>query len=126
MKFDAKDPPRAFRVGATGDIELLDCGTVWLAPDEQVTFQTDNRGTTAFDVTRKAFGYYASNSLNGTLPRQGLRAALCRNDSHGLLYMLYVELGKEDLYRAYIAAEGMSHLGWMDELDVASLPTRAI
>ncbi|MDW3208207.1 MAG: hypothetical protein R8L07_21950 [Alphaproteobacteria bacterium] len=125
MKFDIQDPPRPFRVGAKGDIELLDCGTVRLAPDEQVTFRTDNRGATAFDVTRKEFGYYASNSLNGTLPRQGLRAALCRNDAHGLLYMLFVEKGKENQYRSYLDAEGMSHLGWMDELDPASLPTRA-
>ncbi|MEQ8828764.1 MAG: hypothetical protein RLW87_03065 [Alphaproteobacteria bacterium] len=125
MKFDAKQPPRAFRVGAEGEIELLDCGTVWLAPDEQVTFRTDNRAATAFDVTRKEFGYYAANSLNGTLPRQGLRAALCRNDAHSLLYMLFVEDGKEDQYRAYLDAEGMTHLGWMDELDPSTLPARA-
>ncbi|MEQ8442998.1 MAG: hypothetical protein RIM33_14810 [Alphaproteobacteria bacterium] len=112
MQFTKTDPPRRFRVGADGAIELADCGSVHLAPDEQVTFRTE---TTAFDVTRKSFGYYASNSLNGTLPRQGLRPALCRNIAHGLLYLLLVEVGKEDDFRAYLAAEGMEHLTWLDE-----------
>jgi hypothetical protein len=114
MKFQANDPPRAFRVGKAGGIALKDCGSVHLAPDEQVTFRTDGETPTAFDVTRKDFGYYASNSLNGTLPRQGLRPALCVNVEFGLLYMLFVETGKENAYHAYLDAEGMKHLKWLD------------
>lgn len=121
MKFQANNPPRAFRVGKQGEIQLRDCGSVRLDTDEQVTFRTDGEIPTAFDVTRKDFGYYASNSLNGTLPRQGLRPALCRNEEFGLLYVLFVDIGKEEAYRAYLGAEGMAHLAWLDTLDPKSL-----
>ena len=129
MDFVERDPPRRFTVGATRQIELSDCGTVHLDVDEQVTFHTvsdpSQDGTeTAFDVTRKSFGYYASNSLNGTLPRQGLRPALCRNEAHGLLYMLFVEKGKEAEYAAYLDAEGMVHLGWLDAIDAKRFPAQ--
>ena len=40
MKFDPKDPPRRFTVGNAVKFEMADCGTVELAPDEQVTFAT--------------------------------------------------------------------------------------
>lgn len=123
MKFEANDPPRAFRVGKAREIELKDFGSVHLDPNEQVTFRTDGEAPTAFDVTRKGFGYYASNSLNGTLPRQGLRPALCRNEEYGLLYVLFVEIGKEEAYRAYLDAEGMAHLAWLDAVDPDSLNT---
>ncbi len=121
MEFQAKSPPRAFRVGSAGTVTLKDCGSVHLEPDEQVTFRSDGPVATAFDVTRKSWGYYASNSLNGTLPRQGLRPALCRNHSMGLLYMLFVEIGQEADYRRYLSDEGMEHLTWMDEIDTAVL-----
>lgn len=126
MKFDEIAPPRSFQVGKEGEITLQDCGSVFLAPDEQVTFRTEGPQPSAFDVTRKDFGYYASNSLNGSLPRQGLRPALCRNEAHGLLYLLFVEIGKEEAYKAYIDAEGMSHLAWVDEINPASIPVREV
>lgn len=125
MDIEPKDPPRRFSVGVGGRITLSDCGDIRLAPDEQVTFRTADGLETAFDVVRKDFGYYAANSLNGTLPRQGLRPALCRNDAHGLLYMLFVEAGKEDAYRAYLAAEGMTHLTWLDKADPSGLAAGA-
>lgn len=126
MKFVENSPPRVFQVGKAGEIDLKDCGSVHLEPDEQVTFRSEDPTPSAFDVTRKDFGYYASNSLNGTLPRQGLRPALCRNDAHGLLYLLFVETGKEAAYKAYIDAEGMSHLAWVEEIDPNSMPTREV
>jgi len=112
MEFNPLDPPRQFRVGKDGAVELSDCGSVHLDADEQVTFRA---GDTAFDVTRKSFGYYAANSLNGTLPRQGLRPALCRNTEHDLLFLLLVETGKEADYRRYLSDEGMEHVRWLDE-----------
>ena len=126
MDLEIKDPPRTFRVGAGEAIMLRDCGSVRLTPDEQLTFRGADGAETAFDVTRKDFGYYAANSLNATLPRQGLRPALCRNDAHALLYMLFVEQGKEDAYRAYLAAHGMTHLIWLDRMDPGSLPASKI
>jgi hypothetical protein len=113
MKFTEKSPPRMFSVGKAGQVTLRDCGNVILDSDEQVTFHNPDSGS-RFDVTRKSFGYYAANSLNGTLIRQGLRPALCRNQETGLIFLLLVEAGKEEDYHGYLTAEAMIHLFWLD------------
>ncbi len=121
MTFSPNIPPRRFHVGQDGEIELQDCGSVHLAPNQQVTFQAEGQTQTAFDVTRKDFGYYACNSLNGTLPRQGLRPALCKNTDHALLYLLLVEAGKEPEFLHYLAQTGMVLIAWMDSLSDEAL-----
>lgn len=121
MKFDPKDPPRRFDVGTGQRITLSDCGTLQLEADELVTFRTPHA---AFDVTRKEFGYYAANSLNATLPRQGLRPALCAN-AGGQTFLLLVEPAQEAAYRAYLAGEGMRHLVWLDRMPPEALSALA-
>lgn len=115
MEIKPTSPPRSFQVGDKVPVTLTDCATIKLQPDELVTFRTDGTSPTAFDVTRKSFGYYVGNSLNGTLPRQGLRPALCRNEATGMLFLLFVELGKEQEFHNYLAGQGMVHLTWVDE-----------
>ncbi|MDF1748737.1 MAG: hypothetical protein P1V34_07680 [Alphaproteobacteria bacterium] len=121
MTFEPKDPPRLFHVGDKGQIELQDCGSVYLAPDQQVTFRSTGQNQTAFDVTRKDFGYYVCNSMNGTLPRQGLRPALCRNTAHKLLYLLLVEPEHQAAFMRYLSQTGMELIAWIDNLDETAL-----
>jgi len=105
-------PPRKFRVGADGHIELTDCGHIALAPDEQVTFTTEAGGE--YDVTRKEWGFYATPSLNRRLPRFGLRPALVQGLSDTVFVML-VERGHERAFDAYVAAEDLTLLRWLDD-----------
>jgi len=121
MEFEPEEPPRRFTVGAAQSVTLADCGTLRLDPDELVTFRTE---ASAFDVTRKSFGYYAVNSLNATLPRLGLRPALCAN-AGGQTFLLLVEPAAEDDYRAYLAGEGMRHLAWLDRIPPEALSALA-
>lgn len=116
MEFTQKDPPRRFRVGADGAIEMADCGSLALSPDEQVTFTTPAGGE--FDVARKAWGFYATPSLNGRLPAHGLKPALCRNPA-GQLYLLLVETGQEAAFERYLAEQEMDVLCWLDAPDAA-------
>ncbi len=111
MRFAATIPPRAFRVGPAGDIELLDCGSVFLEPDEQVTFRSPGGGE--YDVVRKSWGYYATPSLNGRLARFGLKGRLCL--SRGACYLLLVEAGREVENDAYLQEQGMEHLAWLHD-----------
>lgn len=115
MEIKPTTPPRSFQVGGKNPVTLTDCAAIELQPDELVTFRTEGAPGTAFDVTRKSFGYYVGNSLNGTLPRQGLRAALCRNQATGMLFLLYVEIGKEADYETYLTTQGMVQVAWLDE-----------
>jgi hypothetical protein len=113
MKFTPLDPPRQFEVSGAGvRLTLADCGRVDLAADEQITFTTEVGGE--LDVTRKSWGFYATPSTNGRLSSFGLRAALVRNAS-GRLFVVLVERGKEDDFRAYVTADKQIFLTWMDD-----------
>lgn len=112
MKIVPRTPPRKFRVGTDGHVELSDCGTIELAPDEQVTFTTEAGGE--YDVARKSWGFYATPSLNGRLPRFGLRPALVKGLDEKFFVML-VERAHETAFHAYLVAEGLRLLRWLDD-----------
>jgi len=115
MKFQAQDPPRRFFVGKNVSIELADCGSIALAPDEQVTFVTESGGE--FDVARKSWGFYATPSLNGRLAGFGLRAVLVRNRSTDRYFVLLVERGQEPAFDAYLRQETSDIVAWLDSDD---------
>lgn len=106
------DPPRVFEVGHDEKIQLRDCARIDLEPEEQVTFTTGSGGE--FDVTRKAWGFYATPSLNGRLPRFGLRGVLVRNrlDQY---FVLLVERSQETLFAQYVSREQLVVVSWLDD-----------
>lgn len=110
MKLALSEPPRPFQVGR-GNITILDCGSVALAPDEQITLVTEAGGE--YDVTRKSWGFYAGPSLNARLPQFGLRAVLVRNPV-GRYFVLLVERGHEAEFETYLDNEGMAVVTWLD------------
>lgn len=111
MRVRPLDPPRRFRVGADDDIEIVHVADVELDDDEQITFRAQS--ASEYDVVRKAWGYYATPSLNRRLPEHGLRPALCAN-ADGRRTLLLVERGSEDTFGAYLADENMTVTAWLD------------
>src|SRR3982751_562474 len=111
MKITEQNPPRVFRTGRAQPIDLHDCARIHLSPDEQVTFVTESGAE--YDVARKAWGFYATPSLNGRLRQFGLRAALVKNFI-GKFYVFLVEAGREDACLAYLAAEDNVLVRWLD------------
>jgi SAM-dependent methyltransferase len=114
MKITEQVPPRVFQTGRARPIALHDCARIHLDADEQVTFVTD--AGAEYDVTRKAWGFYATPSLNGRLRQFGLRAALVKNFI-GKFYVFLVEAGQEDACRAYLASEDNTLVRWLDNDD---------
>lgn len=112
MKFTPKTPPRRFAVGNAAKFEISDCGSLTLDADEQVTLATERGGE--YDIVRKAWGFYATPSLNGRLEHFGLRGVLIRNRGTGRYFLLLMERGCEASFDAYIAEEGLEIIAWMD------------
>ena len=110
MKFEEKRPPRAFEVGLE-PAEMLDCGTLELAPNEQVTLTTESGGE--YDVARKEWGFYATPSLNSRLEAFGLRGVLAKNRD-GRYFVLLVERGREEEFERYLEEESMEVVCWLD------------
>jgi hypothetical protein len=113
MKFKPLDPPRKFEVTGAGiNLELSDCGSIELNPDEQVTFTTDSGGQ--YDVTRKNWGFYATPSINGRLKSFGLRGALVVS-KFGKIFLMLVETGKESEFFTYINSDLQNFICWLDD-----------
>jgi hypothetical protein len=115
VKFEPKDPPRHFQVGVGSATTVYDCGSVDLEPNEQVTFRTGQGGE--YDVRRQAWGFYATPSTNGHLPRYGLRAAMIRNAIRQYFVVL-VEKGREKEFWSYLEDEKCELVSWLDETKV--------
>mgnify|MGYP001231063056 CR=1 FL=1 len=111
MKVTINEPPRTFKVGPAGRIQLKDCAHINLEADEQITLKTEDGGE--YDLVRKEWGFYATPSLNGRLPRFGLRAVLVRSPGN-LYYVMLVEAGKESLFHEYLALENHQIISWLD------------
>ncbi|MFN0161678.1 MAG: hypothetical protein ACKVQQ_10630 [Burkholderiales bacterium] len=123
MKFEPRDPPRAFSVGQDGRLVMLDCGVVHLAADEQVTFVTVKGAQ--YDVSRKEWGFYATPSLNGRLSGFGLRTCLACN-SQGRYFVLLVERGHEAAFEQYAAFEALRVVAWLDDADALAAIERGM
>lgn len=128
MKIDPVEPPREFEVGHRGG-RLRHVGDVWLEPDEVLTVRTESG--TEVDLTRKSWGYYGSPSLNGRLRDHGLRAALAvgvprDGEQAGRMYLMYVEEGGEGDFEAYLAAEEMEVVAWLDSDEAVARAAAAL
>lgn len=109
MRFDPVDPPRRFKAGREAVVEMRDVGRLHLEPDEQVTFTTP--AGAEYDVARKEWGFYATPSVDGRLPRFGLRACLATN-GEGRTFVLLVERGCEEAFERY-RAEHCLAIEWL-------------
>ena len=110
MKIEVKEPPRRFVVGFGERIELEDCGSVLLEPNEQVTFVTSDGAE--YDVTRKDWGFYATPSLNSRLAGFGLRGVLVKN-RQGRFFVLLVEEGRDAEFWRYMQVEELVVVSWL-------------
>ncbi len=112
MKFEPRDPPRLFSVGNSAKFDMQDCGSLYLEPDEQVTFVKQSGAQ--YDVAAKDWGFYATPSLNGRLEQFGLRGVLIRNRDTGRYFLLLVEQGGEAKFDAYCDQENLAVIAWLD------------
>ena len=71
VRFKKNIVPRPFVVGIKKKLTIKDMGTVYLAPNEQLTFITENKNR--YDVGRKNWGFYATPSINSRLKKEGFK-----------------------------------------------------
>lgn len=112
MNFTLTTPPREFTVGQNNEITLKDCGRVELDPDEQVTFTSESG--TELDVTKKAWGYFATPSLNKRLRRYGLKGVIVKGAAGDTFFVVLVEDGKDQEFDAFLINNKMKVVCWLD------------
>ncbi len=112
MKIVKNKLPRIFQVGENGEINISDCGKIYLDPDEQVTFVTVTGKK--HDFTAKSWGFYATPSVNGRLVHQGFKTALVKNQS-GRYYIMVVDVDRIPDFETYLSVEKNEVVEWIDE-----------
>ena len=112
MKFKSKNPPRIFNVGKNGNISISDMGDIFLKPDEQVTFVTDNDDR--HDFCRKNWGFYTTPSINSRLMNENFITALVANE-HNRIFVMVVEKSKIIEFRAYLKDENQTVVAWLGD-----------
>lgn len=117
MKIDTKRVPRIFPVGIACT-QLSHVADIDLEPDEMVTFETG--GKLEYDVCRKSWGYYATPSLGGRLRTFGWRAAVMRNIDTRHCFVVLVQEGMEDDWKAYMISERQELVMWLDDFEALS------
>jgi hypothetical protein len=112
MNFKVNDPPRIFTAGKNA-VEVKDMGHVFLEPDEQLTFVTQEGKE--YDFCRKSWGYYSTPSINGRLSGFGFKTALVSN-SVGRRFVLAVLEDRLSDFQDYCRSEDMVVETWLDEV----------
>lgn len=112
MRIETTTPPRVFQVGLRKQIDISDCGRVYLEPDEQVTFVTP--AGKEHDFVAKSWGFYATPSINGRLADQGFKTALVKN-SFGKYYIMVVDADQMDDFNTYLEIERHDIAEWLDD-----------
>ncbi|EKD28610.1 MAG: hypothetical protein ACD_79C00261G0002 [uncultured bacterium] len=112
MKINIKNPPRKFKCGMQNQIEVSDCGEVYLENNEQLTFYT--KTNKEYDVAIKEWGFYATPSINGRLKDQGFKTALVKNSANRY-YVMLVDTDKIPAFNRYLDSENQTLIEWLDE-----------
>lgn len=113
MRMEINEPYRYFKVNPQSDVNLIDCGKIYLEANEQVTFVTPNGKE--HDFAAKTWGFYATPSLNKRLVDFGFKTALVRN-SLNCYYVMVVDIEKIADFEAYIKEEQAVVIEWLNEL----------
>ena len=119
MKIKLKKNPRKFIVGMNkkNKIKLFDCGQILLKPNEQISFVTESLST--HDVTRKKWGFYATQSINSRLKKR-FKTAIVINQINRIFIML-VEKKHLKEFNKYCKTENQRVLIWLDDLKYEKL-----
>ncbi len=115
MLFTQRVPPRSFAASSSDATPTLDCGTIALSTNEQVTFDDALGRLGHTDVTRKEWGYYLTRSCNDYQGRNGWRTAIVRN-LEGRTYVVLVDLEESECFRGFLMDSNHTVILWVDEL----------
>jgi len=112
MKFKRNKFPRAFVCGIKKKVTITDMGKVYLAPNEQLTFVTENKKK--YDLCRKDWGFYATPSINSRLKKEGFKTALTKNPINRIFVMI---IEKENMlkFKKYCKDHKLKILFWLDK-----------
>jgi len=97
-------PPRQWRVGKNREILISEIGQLSLGVNEQVLIS--GLEGPAYEVVRKAWGFYAAPSLDSRLPSYGLTGLVVANDA-GRHYLMIVDNSRYDEFLSYCTRESL-------------------
>lgn len=93
---------RKFSVGLKKQITINHKANIFLKDDEMITFVTKKKSQ--YDITKKNWGYYISQSINKRVKDEGFKIAMVTN-IFGRKYLMAVEKSNTNLFKKYCSEE---------------------
>lgn len=110
MQFYEVMPPRLFTVGANSKVDLKHVANCKLENDEFVTFYGPLNQE--YDLVAKAWGFYATPSINGRLASFGIMTAFVEGvEGKRFVHLVYEE--KLEQYKKYCKEQGINIISWL-------------
>ena len=109
-----KKKSRKFTTGLKKKQVIKDVGIIKIKNNEMVSFQAGNKKF--HEVTRKNWGFYATQSINHRL-KKIFKTALVKN-TQGKIFLMLVEKDKIKKFKKYCLDERQIIIRWLDEIKV--------
>ena len=109
-------PARKFFVGkAYNDIEIQHCATLWLQPNEMITFAAKD-DLNGYDITCKDWGYYLTQSINSRLSSQDLKVFVIEGIDDGKQFIVSVKADDASFFsfNSYLNSEKLKIIHCFD------------
>ena len=107
MRINKKKKPRKFLINKK--IQLKDMGNILLKNDEQITFIHGKNQE--YDVCKKNWGFYISQSINSRVKKEGFKIVLVKN-IYDKYYLMAVSDQKK--FKEYCKKEKQKIIKWFN------------
>lgn len=110
MKFNKLTNPRNFQTGLKKKQNIKEIGSIKLKNNEMISLIV--AGNKRHEITRKVWGFYATQSINDRL-KKNFKTAIVKN-SMNKVFIMMVERSKMKKFRDYCRIEKQRVIKWLD------------
>ena len=100
---------RKFKVSQNSQDYNIDCGSIRLSNNEQVTFEFNKKN---YDFCQKKWGFYVSASINSRLKKEGFKVGLFKNKKNRR-YIYAVDKDKKNIFQNFLKKTNHKLLKWL-------------
>ena len=100
---------RKFKVSHNSKNYNIDCGSIKLNNNEQVTFKFNKKN---YDFCQKQWGFYVSASINSRLKKEGFKIGLFKNKKNRR-YIYAVDKDKKNIFQNFLKNTNHKLLKWL-------------
>ena len=104
-----KKTKRKFRPIKNSELEITDCGKIYLDDNEQVTFGFNKK---SYDFCQTNWGFYVTSSINSRLKKEGFKVGLFKNKNQRR-YVYAIDNKKIKIFKLFLKKTNHTLVSWL-------------